>query len=57
MTSAHSLLWLALGLLILWVVLRLALAITGVLLHLLWICAIVFAIIWLFRLVTGRKAP
>ncbi len=38
---------LAVVLLILWVVLKLALAITSGLLHLLWIAAVVLVIIWL----------
>lgn len=42
-----KLLILAAFLVILWVVLRLALAITGVFLHLLWVAAIVLAIFWL----------
>lgn len=32
---------------ILWVVLRVALAITGVFLHLLWVIAIILVILWL----------
>lgn len=47
---------LAVFLLILWVVLRLALALTGVFLHLLWIAAIILAVMWLVGKVRGKKA-
>jgi hypothetical protein len=48
--------WLAVALLILWVVLRLALAITSGLLHLLWIAAVIMFVIWLFGKVAGSKS-
>ena len=51
--SYNSLIWLAVGLFVLWIILRLTLAFTGGLLHLLWIGAILFAVIWLFRNVSG----
>jgi hypothetical protein len=46
---------LAVFLLILWVVLRLALALTGVFLHLLWIAAIILAVMWLVGKIRGKK--
>ena len=49
-----SLLGTALFLLILWVVLRVALAVTGLFLHLLWIIAIVLAVIWLVGKLRGK---
>ena len=49
-----KLLLLAIFLVILWVVLRVALAITGVVLHLLWIIAIILAVLWLLG-AFGRK--
>jgi hypothetical protein len=44
---------LAVFLVILWVILRVALAITGVFLHLLWVVAIILAIIWLVGKLRG----
>ncbi len=43
----HSLIWIAILLVVLWVVARLVLAITSVALNLLWVIAIVVAIVWL----------
>lgn len=51
-----KLLGLAILLLILWIVLRLALAITGAFLHLLWIAAIILAVMWLVGKIRGKKA-
>jgi hypothetical protein len=45
----HPLLWLAVLLVIAWVVLRMALAITSVFLHILWVLAIIFLIVWLVK--------
>lgn len=50
-----KLLALAVFLLILWVVLRVALAITGVFLHLLWVIAVILAVLWLVGKVRGSK--
>lgn len=50
-----KLLGLALFLLILWVVLKVALAITGIFLHLLWIAAVILAAIWLLAKLRGGK--
>lgn len=55
--ATHTLLWLAIVLVIGWVVLRVALAMTGMALHLLWIAAIILFVIWLFNLVRGRGNP
>ncbi|MBK1882128.1 hypothetical protein JIN85_06870 [Luteolibacter pohnpeiensis] len=41
-------------LLVLWVILRVALAITGVFLHLLWVAAVIMAIIWLIGKFRGK---
>lgn len=57
MRSHHSLLWLAVVLIVAWIILRVALAVTSGVLHLLWIGAIIFALIWLFRLITSHRAP
>jgi len=46
---------LAVFLLVLWVVLRVALAITGVFLHLLWIFAIVLLLLWIVAKLRGGK--
>lgn len=50
----HSLLWLAILLIGLWVLARVILAATAVALHLLWIVAVIVAIIWLVRRVSRR---
>lgn len=50
-----KLLVLAIFLLILWVVLRVALALTGVFLHGLWIIAVVLAVLWLVGRLRGGK--
>jgi len=50
-----KLLGLAVFLLILWVVLRVALAITGIFLHLLWIIAVILAMLWLVGILRGSK--
>lgn len=52
---SSSLIWLALTLMVVWVVLKIALAITSGLLHLLWIAAIIFAVLWIFGQLTGNK--
>ena len=57
MRSRHPLLWLAIVLIVAWIVLRLALAVTGGLLHILWIAAIIFLVLWLIGLLRGRRAP
>ncbi len=56
MRSVSSWLWVALILIIAWIILRVALAITSGLLHLLWIGAIIFAGIWVVRYITGQRA-
>ena len=53
-TMKHSLLWLAILLIGLWVLARVILAATAVALHLLWIVAVIVAIIWLVRRVSRR---
>ena len=50
-----KLLSLAVLLLIVWVILRVALAITGVALHLLWIVAFILAVLWLVGKIRGDK--
>ncbi len=47
--SHHHFIWWAVVLVVIWVVLRVALALTSVALHLLWIGAIIFAIVWVMR--------
>jgi len=49
-----KLLMLALLLLVIWVVARVVLAVTGLMLHLLWIAALVLAAIWLIQKVRGK---
>lgn len=50
-----KLLLLAAVLLILWVVLRVALAVTGAFLHLFWIIAVILAVLWLIGKLRGSK--
>jgi hypothetical protein len=50
-----KLLLLAVVLLIIWVVLRVALAITGAFLHLFWIIAVILAVLWLIGKLRGSK--
>ena len=57
MHSHSSLIWLAIALFVAWIVLRLVLAMTGGLLHLLWLGALIFLAIWLFQQMTGRGSP
>ncbi len=51
----NKLLALAILLLVVWVILKVALAITSVSLHLLWIIAIVLAVLWLVGKMRGPK--
>ena len=51
----HKLLIIALLFLIAWVVLRLALAVTGVFLHLLWVVAVVLVVLWLIGKLRGTS--
>jgi hypothetical protein len=51
----HSLLWIAVLLIVIWVIARLTLAITSLALHILWIVAVIMIIIWLIALIT--KTP
>lgn len=47
-------LWLAIVLVVLWVVFRVALAVTSVALHLLWVAAFIMFVIWLINLMRRR---
>jgi hypothetical protein len=51
----NPLLWLAIVVVIAWIVLRLALAVTSGVLHLLWIAAIIMLIVWIVGKVRGKK--
>ena len=50
-----KLLVLAILVLVVWVILKVALAITSVTLHLLWIAAIIVAVLWLVGKIRGKK--
>ena len=52
----NSLVWLAVVLIVAWLILRLALAVTSGLLNLLWIIAIVVFIVWAFGKLRGRSS-
>ena len=49
----NSFLWLAIVLVVVWLVARVFLALTGALLHLLWIIGIILLVVWVFRKVMG----
>jgi hypothetical protein len=53
--AMHFLLWIAILLIVLWVVARVVGFVAGALLNVLWIVALVLLVIWLFSLVTGRR--
>jgi hypothetical protein len=50
----RHLVWIALALIVIWVVARLIAGIAGALLNLLWILAIIVFAVWLFGVLTGR---
>ena len=54
--SHHHFIWWAVVLVVVWVVLRVALAVTSLALHLLWIGAILCAIAWVMRQFGRRSA-
>ena len=45
----HSYVWIAVGLVLIWIFARVLLAVTSFFLHLLWIAAIIFVIVWLVK--------
>lgn len=47
--NLNSLIWIALALFVLWLVIRLVFAVTGLIFHVLWIIAVVLLVIWLVR--------
>jgi hypothetical protein len=49
-----KLLGIALLLLVIWVVLRVALAVTGLFLHALWIIAVILAVVWIIGKIRGK---
>jgi hypothetical protein len=51
----RSLLYIAILLIVIWVVARIVGFVAGALLNLLWIVALVLFVIWLFGLLTGRR--
>jgi hypothetical protein len=53
----HKVLWLALVLVVVWLLLRFALAVTGAFLHVLWVIALVMFVVWLVRLLRGGGRP
>jgi hypothetical protein len=50
----HALIGLAILLVVIWVIARVMLAVTSVALHILWIAALIFFVIWLIRTVGHR---
>ena len=51
----NALVWLAILLLVAWLVLKLALAVTSGMLHLLWIAAVIMLIMWLVGKMRGTR--
>jgi len=49
----NSFLWIAILLVVIWVVARLFLAVTGALLHVLWIIGIILLIVWAIKKFAG----
>jgi Flp pilus assembly protein TadB len=49
----HALIFIAIVLVIIWVVARVTLAVTSVALHVLWIVAIILAVVWLIGRLKG----
>ena len=47
----HALIFVAVALVIIWIIARVTLAVTSVALHLLWIVAVILAIVWVIRAV------
>lgn len=45
----HSFVWIAVALVVIWIVARLVLAVTSLFIHLLWIGAIIFFLVWLAK--------
>ncbi len=53
----HNFLWVAIVLVVLWLLLRFALAVTGFALHLIWVVALIMLVLWLVRLLRGGGRP
>jgi hypothetical protein len=51
----RHLIWIALLLVIIWVIARVIAGIAGALLNILWIVAIIVFVVWLFNVLTGRN--
>ncbi len=52
----HSFLWIAILLVVIWVVARVVLAVTSVALHLLWVLPVIAIIIWLIKRVSTARS-
>jgi hypothetical protein len=50
----HSFLWIAILLVVIWIIARVVLAVTSVALHLLWILAIIALIVWFVGRISNR---
>ncbi len=51
----RSLLYIAILLVVIWVIARVVGFVAGAMLNLLWIVALILLVIWLFGLITGRR--
>ncbi len=52
----QHLIWIAIALVVIWIVARLIAGIAGLLLNLLWIIAIVAFLVWLYGVITGGRS-
>jgi hypothetical protein len=51
----RHLIWIALALVVIWVVARVIAGVAGMLLNLLWILAIIAFVVWLFGVLSGKR--
>jgi hypothetical protein len=51
----RHLIWIAIALVVIWIVARLIAGIAGLLLNLLWIVAIIAFVVWLWGVLTGKS--
>lgn len=52
----RNLIWIAVALVVIWVVARVIAGIAGMMLNLLWIVAIIVFVVWLWGVLTGKKS-
>ncbi|HEV7869318.1 MAG TPA: hypothetical protein VGO90_16640 [Chthoniobacteraceae bacterium] len=55
--AMNPIIWIAVLLLIAWIVLRVALAVTGAALHLLWVVGLIMLAVWAVGKLRGKRTP